>query len=402
MSIYELPKTEEKEINKQTFKNAWNVVFLIFLLSISIFMGLNIGSALILDNNKEISSIENICISEEGLIISVTEESMPSVVSVIIKKTVSSIYETDLFSVMPYYENGTSLEQIGAGTGFIVSEDGLIITNKHVVADEDAVYSILTDDGEKYEVDILSKNPVQDIAILKINNAEGKTFKPLKLGDSSTIKLGQTAIAIGNVLGEFQNTVSVGVISGLERDVVAQGEGIVEKLEDIIQTDAAINQGNSGGPLLNSKGEVVGINTAVSLQGESIGFAIPINVAKRDLNQILNEGKISYPFLGIRYVIISEDSKEELEVSIDYGALIVYSELNEESSVIKDSPAFEAGLEEGDIVLEVNSQKVTDKNTLTKIMQNYFPGDEIKLKVLRDEEEFETSVVLGDWNDFNK
>jgi len=357
---------------------------------------------LILDNNKEISSIENICISEEGLIISVTEESMPSVVSVIIKKTVSSIYETDLFSVMPYYENGTSLEQIGAGTGFIVSEDGLIITNKHVVADEDAVYSILTDDGEKYEVDILSKNPVQDIAILKINNAEGKTFKPLKLGDSSTIKLGQTAIAIGNVLGEFQNTVSVGVISGLERDVVAQGEGIVEKLEDIIQTDAAINQGNSGGPLLNSKGEVVGINTAVSLQGESIGFAIPINVAKRDLNQILNEGKISYPFLGIRYVIISEDSKEELEVSIDYGALIVYSELNEESSVIKDSPAFEAGLEEGDIVLEVNSQKVTDKNTLTKIMQNYFPGDEIKLKVLRDEEEFETSVVLGDWNDFNK
>ncbi|MDD3046094.1 MAG: trypsin-like peptidase domain-containing protein [Candidatus Pacebacteria bacterium] len=402
MSIYELPKTKEKELNKQTFKNVWNIVFIVFLLIISVFMGLNIGSALILDNNEETSSIENICISEEGLIISVTEESMPSVVSIIIEKTAGSIYETDLFSVIPYYGDQNSLEQVGAGTGFFVSADGLIITNKHVVADENAVYSILTNDGEKYTVDILSKNPVQDVAILKIKNEESKFFKPLNLGDSSTIKLGQTAIAIGNVLGEFQNTLSVGVISGLERTVVAQGNGMVEKLEDIIQTDAAINQGNSGGPLLNSKGEVVGINTAVSLQGESIGFAIPINVAKRDLEQILNEGKISYPFLGIRYIIINDDYKDEYEVTENYGAFIIFSEDNEESSVIPDSPADKANLKEGDLILEVNSKKVDEKNTLTKIMLNYFPNDEVVLKVLRDGEEILVPVTLGNWDDYNE
>lgn len=403
MSIYELPKTKEKELNKQTFKNVWNIVFIVFLLIISVFMGLNIGSALILDNNEEVTLLnENTCVSQESLIISVTEESMPSVVSIIIEKTAGSIYESDLFSVIPYYGDQNSLEQVGAGTGFFVSADGLIITNKHVVADENAVYSILTNDGEKYTVDILSKNPVQDVAILKINNGESKVFKPLTLGDSSTIKLGQTAIVIGNVLGEFQNTLSVGVISGLERTVVAQGNGMVEKLEDIIQTDAAINQGNSGGPLLNSKGEVVGINTAVSLQGESIGFAIPINVAKRDLEQILNEGKISYPFLGIRYIIINDDYKDEYEVTENYGAFIIFSEDNEESSVIPDSPADKANLKEGDLILEVNSKKVDEKNTLTKIMLNYFPNDEVVLKVLRDGEEILVPVTLGNWDDYNE
>ncbi|MDD4333608.1 MAG: trypsin-like peptidase domain-containing protein [Candidatus Pacebacteria bacterium] len=403
MSIYELPKTKEKELNKQTFKNVWNIVFIVFLLIISVFMGLNIGSALILESNEEVTLLnENTCVSQESLIISVTEESMPSVVSIIIEKTAGSIYESDLFSVIPYYGDQNSLEQVGAGTGFFVSADGLIITNKHVVADENAVYSILTNDGEKYTVDILSKNPVQDVAILKIKNEESKFFKPLNLGDSSTIKLGQTAIAIGNVLGEFQNTLSVGVISGLERTVVAQGNGMVEKLEDIIQTDAAINQGNSGGPLLNSKGEVVGINTAVSLQGESIGFAIPINVAKRDLEQILNEGKISYPFLGIRYIIINDDYKDEYEVTENYGAFIIFSEDNEESSVIPDSPADKANLKEGDLILEVNSKKVDEKNTLTKIMLNYFPNDEVVLKVLRDGEEILVPVTLGNWDDYNE
>jgi len=403
MSIYELPKTKEKELNKQTFKNVWNIVFIVFLLIISVFMGLNIGSVLILESNEEVTLLnENTCVSQENLIISVTEESMPSVVSIIIEKTAGSIHESDLFSVIPYYGDQNSLEQVGAGTGFFVSADGLIITNKHVVADENAVYSILTNDGEKYTVDILSKNPVQDVAILKIKNEESKFFKPLNLGDSSTIKLGQTAIAIGNVLGEFQNTLSVGVISGLERTVVAQGNGMVEKLEDIIQTDAAINQGNSGGPLLNSKGEVVGINTAVSLQGESIGFAIPINVAKRDLEQILNEGKISYPFLGIRYIIINDDYKDEYEVTENYGAFIIFSEDNEESSVIPDSPADKANLKEGDLILEVNSKKVDEKNTLTKIMLNYFPNDEVVLKVLRDGEEILVPVTLGNWDDYNE
>jgi serine protease Do len=198
------------------------------------------------------------------------------VVSIIVEKTSGVIYderlEKDPFErffrdLIP--EDRNALERVGAGTGFIVSEDGLIMTNKHVVSDEKAVYSILTNEGETFKVEVLAKNPVQDIAILKIQDVQDRRFKPLKLGDSSVLNLGQSVIAIGNALGEFQNTVSVGVVSGLQRNIVAQGNNTIETLEDIIQTDAAINRGNSGGPLLNLRGEVIGINTAVSMDGEN-------------------------------------------------------------------------------------------------------------------------------------
>ena len=397
MSIYELPKSK-KNTDKQFFKKTWNVVFLVFIFAISVLVGLYIGQEI---TREEIPQAEVSLVAQEEyageteqekMVISVVEKSMPSVVSVIVKKTLSKIYLN--------YFGEDALEQIGAGTGFIVSEDGLIITNKHVVEDESAVYSILTNSGEEYDVEILSENPVQDIAILKIKNTENEIFQPLILGDSSSIRLGQTAIAIGNALGMYQNSISVGVISGLERDVVAQGNnGELESLQDIIQTDAAINSGNSGGPLLNSKGEVIAINTAVYLDSENIGFAVPINKAKRDLEQVRSEGKISYPFIGIRYLTLNEESSEEFGISVNYGAFIVEEE-DGYVSIVKDSPAEKAGLQAEDIILEVDGQEVTEDNNLVDILQNYYPGDTITLKVLRDGEELMVALTLADWNDF--
>ena len=429
MSIYELPETKKNEQNKDIFKNTWNIILLVFALLISIFLGLNIGKALILDsqasgNDTKVLQSQSIDVvkdeyviqtEQENMVISAVEKSMPSVVSIIIKKTSGVIYDEylkgDPFenffkNLIPDYgelnlpKDKNALKQIGAGTGFIVSENGLIITNKHVIEDDKAVYSILTNEGEAYDVEILSKNPVQDIAILKIKNTENKNFEALRLGDSSSLKLGQSTIAIGNALGEFQNSVSVGVVSGLQRNVLAQGNGTFENLEDIIQTDAAINRGNSGGPLLNLRGEVIGINTAVSMGGENIGFAIPINKAKRDLEQVLNQGRIAYPFVGIRYIIIDEEYASDQDLSVNYGALIVKSKKGETSSVIPNSPAEKAGLREGDIVLELDGQKISKNNTLTKIIQNYFPEDKVTLKFLRNEQEFSTVITLGDWNDF--
>jgi len=429
MSIYELPETKKNEQNKDIFKNTWNILLLVFALLISIFLGLNIGKAFILDsqasgNDANVLQSESINVvkdeyiiqtEQENMVISAVEKSMSSVVSIIIKKTSGEIYDEylkdDPFenffkNLIPDYgelnlpKDKNALKQIGAGTGFIVSENGLIVTNKHVIEDDKAVYSILTNEGEAYDVEILSKNPVQDIAILKIKNTEDKNFEALRLGNSSSLKLGQSVIAIGNALGEFQNSVSVGVVSGLQRNVLAQGNGTFESLEDIIQTDAAINRGNSGGPLLNLRGEVIGINTAVSMGGENIGFAIPINKAKRDLEQVLNQGRIAYPFVGIRYVIIDEEYASNQDLSVNYGALIVKSKKGEDSSIIPNSPAEKAGLREEDIILELDEQKISKNNTLTKIIQNYFPGDKVTLKFLRNEQEFSTVITLGDWNDF--
>ena len=429
MSIYDLPKTKNNEQNKEIFKNSWNIIFLIFAFLLSIFLGLNIGMAFVSDekliNTTDSEFLENNGVDlayneyvmqteQERTVVSAVEKSMSSVVSVIVKKTSGEIYDEYLKSdpfedffknLIPDYgelnlpKDKNALEQVGAGTGFIVSEDGLIITNKHVVEDKTATYTILTNDGEEYAVEILSKNPVQDIAILKIKDAQNKKFETLKLGDSSSLRLGQSVIAIGNALGEFQNSVSVGVVSGLSRNVLAQGNGTFENLEDIIQTDTAINRGNSGGPLLNLRGEVIGINTAVSQGGENIGFAIPIDRAKRDLKQVLSQGKISYPFVGIKYIILNQENAKEGELPVNYGAYIVKSEGGEDLSIIANSPAEKAGLKEEDVILEVDGKKISENNTLKTIIQDYLPGDTITLKVLRNGNEFSLKITLGEWVD---
>jgi S1-C subfamily serine protease len=266
------------------------------------------------------------------------------------------------------------------------------LTNKHVVLDESADYTVLTNDGKKYPAKVLAKDPVQDLAIIKI---EGSNFPVVKLGDSSKLQIGQTVIAIGNALGEFRNTVSVGVISGLGRTITASGGDLVETIEDVIQTDAAINQGNSGGPLLNLKGEVIGIDTATVSGAQNIGFAIPIDKGKRDIEQVKAKNKITYPFLGVSYVLINEKIKEDNNLPIAEGAWITAGQQGG-SAIYSGSPAEKVGLKEGDIILEFNGEKITSENSLSKIIMKYNPGDKITLKILRDGKEKIFEVTLNE------
>ena len=339
--------------------------------------------------------------SEEQKIINVVQKASPAVVSIVITKDVPvmekfyySPFGDDFLQIPQYRQKGTQKQKIGGGTGFIVSEDGMIITNKHVVLDDTADYTVFTNDGAQYSAKVLAKDAIQDIAVMKIepdknvNNNGGITidqFPMLEFGESSSLQIGQTVVAIGNALGEFRNTVSVGVISGLGRTITASGGDFVETLEDVIQTDAAINKGNSGGPLLNLQGKVIGINTAVAEAGaENIGFAIPSDCAKKDLRDVVKYGRIKKAFLGVRYSLLTEAAKQEYDLPVDYGILITQGSSGE-SAIIADSPADKADLREGDIVLEFNEEKITVDNSLVKIILKYDPGDTIKLKVLRPE-----------------
>lgn len=359
---------------------------------------------------------------QEKIIIEVVKKVSPSVVSIVITKEVplyKKYYESPFkefeeffgpdfpfeIQIPKYRQEGKERRKVGGGTGFIISEDGLILTNKHVVSDQEADYSVVTNDGKIFPARLLARDPFQDLAVLKIEREkkitkEGgigqKSFPVLKLGDSSKLEIGQTVIAIGNALGEFRNTVSVGVISGLGRTITASGGGIVETLEDVIQTDAAINRGNSGGPLLNLRGEVIGVNVAMAQGAQSIGFAIPINKAKRAIWQVKTLGKIVYPFLGVRYILITPEIQQERNLKVDYGALIVRGDNPGEKAVIPGSQAEKAGLREGDIILEVDGKKVTPQNSLAKIIQGYQPGDKILLQVLRGEKRLKIEAILGE------
>jgi len=414
MTIYQLPEFNLKKLQNPEMKKLlgsgnsanFNIWILIFFI-IGIIIGLSFTYYLYSDLRQEISKagvvltsserdVEEVYVpqtSQEDKIIKVVKDVSPSVVSVVVIKEVPVYSSYDFFWGIPVVQ-GTEKKQVGAGSGFIVSSDGLIVTNKHVVEDTKAEYVIITNDDEEYSVNFLARDPVQDIAILKIQSNE--QFKAIKLGSASSIQIGQTAIAIGNALGELKNTVSVGVISGLGRTVTASGQDSTEVLEDIIQTDAAINPGNSGGPLLNLSGEVIGINTAAS-SGENIGFAIYIDKAIRDIEQVKTIGKISYPFLGIRYVLIDEDIAKDKKLSVDYGALIMRGSNYSDVAITPNSPAEKAGLKENDIVLELEGEKITKNNSLAKIILKYNPGDTVSLKILRNNLETIINVVLGEW-----
>lgn len=346
-------------------------------------------------------------ISYEQAIIDTVKSASPSVVSIVISKYVP-IYEqqwvnpfggSDPFfdiQIPQYVQKGTEKQDVGAGSGFIVSADGLVLTNKHVVSDAAAEYTVFTNDGQKYAAKVLALDPVQDLAVIKIESSD-KVFSAIKLGDSDGIQIGQTAIAIGNALGEFRNTVSVGIVSGLSRTISASDRagGFSETLEDIIQTDAAINSGNSGGPLLNLRGEVIGVNTAMAEGAENIAFAIPINTAKKDIEQVAKTNKIVYPFLGVRYVMVDGSVKDKYNLSADYGALVLKG-TSGEAAVTAGSAAQKAGIKEKDVILEINGEKITTDNKLSKVIQKYNPGDKVTLKILRKGEEISVEVTLGE------
>lgn len=342
--------------------------------------------------------------TQEEKVIGVVEEVSPAVVSIIITKNVAVLEQVfrdpleEFFGPSPFQipqlrEKGIEKREVGGGSGFLISADGLIVTNKHVVLDDDAEYTVLTNEGGTHQAEVLARDPVQDLAILKVSGEEPFPFA--RLGDSDGLQIGQTVIAIGNALGEFRNTVSSGVISGLGRTITASdGNNFVETIEDVIQTDAAINRGNSGGPLLNLAGEVIGVNTATVLDAQSIGFAIPVNKLKRDLEQVRELGKIVYPFLGVRYIIVTEALKQRENLPVDYGALVVADEQG--PAVVAGSAAEKAGLQSEDIILEVNGEKITQENSLAKMIQAHDPNDTIVLKVLRQEQELTLEATLGE------
>ena len=296
--------------------------------------------------------------------IEVVEKASPAVVSIAAQQSV--------------------FEDNSIGTGFIVESDGLILTNKHVVASNKARYRVILKDGTSYPVQEVHRDPFVDLAILEINASKLPTAT---LGDSSRLKVGQTAVAIGNALGKFSNTVTVGVISGIGRGVTASsGFGRSEVLDDVIQTDAALNPGNSGGPLLNLSGEVVGINVATTTGAENIGFSIPINAVKPVLDDFKVRGRIVRPFLGIEYVIITED----LSVlrKLPQGAFI--------QRVVSGTPAEEVGLKAGDIVTKIDDQDINEQNTLAQVIRSHKVGDELALTVDRNGEILTMTATLGE------
>ena len=348
------------------------------------------------------SALSQPVLDYENAKISAVKRVSPAVVSIIVTKDLPVLeryyanpfgddFFNQFFSIPQYREKGTEKREVGGGTGFIISSDGLILTNRHVVQDEKAESTVLTNDETKYPAAVLARDPVLDLAILKIE----KTGLPTAvLGDSDKLELGQTVIAIGNALGEFRNTVSVGAVSGLSRQVTARGAGQTEILKDVIQTDAAINPGNSGGPLLNLRGEVIGVNVAMVSGAQSIGFAIPINQAKSAIESVKKEGRIVIPYIGVRYVIINEEIKKKNNLPVDYGALVLRGDTREELAVIPGSPADKSGIVENDIILEFDGQKITRDNDLASIIRTKKVGQEVTLKILSKGAEKTVKVKL--------
>ncbi|MBT3356608.1 trypsin-like serine protease [bacterium] len=331
-------------------------------------------------------------IEEESAVIDAVEKSSPAVVSVIVTKDVPKLnsYFSDPFASDPFFSPfgfksapksapETEKREVGGGTGFILSEDGYIVTNRHVVDDDKADYSVITNDGDRYDAVVLARDTVLDIAVIKI---EARNLATIKLGDSDKLKAGQTVIAIGNSLGEFRNTVSKGIISGLKRSISAgNGRGQSEILEEVIQTDAAINPGNSGGPIVDLKGNVVGVNVAMAQGAENIGFAIPINNVKRIYQSVKSTGRIIRPYIGVRYMVINKDLQEVNSLKFDYGAIIVRGDRPSDLAIVPGSPADKAGLSEGDIILEINGEKIKKETDLSRMVRNKNVGDEITLNV---------------------
>lgn len=344
------------------------------------------------------STTQTVAVEEDSATIDVVEKASPAVVSIIVTKDYSRVFQNSPYSPFDDFFFGLPTQQpegkqeVGGGTGFIVSADGLIVTNKHVVDDDEAEYTVVLNDGKRYDATVLAKDPTNDVAIVKI---DATALPIVTLGDSDKVQSGQTVLAIGNALGQYRNTVTKGIVSGKSRTITASdSSGQSETLEDVFQTDAAINPGNSGGPLLDLAGSVVAINTAVNREGQLIGFAIPINVVKRDLESVKANGKIVRPYLGIRYIAITESLAEKNKLPVTTGVLIQRGETAEDVAVIPGSPADKAGLLENDIITKINGKAITADRSLIGLLSEYDPGDEIRLEIYSKGEKKEVKVIL--------
>jgi len=323
---------------------------------------------------------EKIVVEESSSVIDVAKKVSPAVVSISTKSSA-----VDFF--------GQTVTHEGGGSGFIITSDGLIVTNKHVVSDKNAMYTVFTYDWKSYPAEVLARDSVSDFAVVKIK-ASG--LHVVELGDSDQLQVGQRVVAIGNALGQFQNTVTSGVISAKERQIDAGSVagGGSEHLEGLLQTDAAINEGNSGGPLINLKGEVVGINTAVAAKGqaEGIGFALPMNSIKNSIAQVTKSGKIVRAYLGVRYIALTKEIADQNDYGVSTGAVLVGNPQN--PAVVKGSPAAKAGLKADDVITKINGEQVTEQKSLTRILNQYNVGDVIEIVIVREKKEMTVSVTL--------
>lgn len=368
----------------------------------------DIKNNVIFDDEKDLQGVS--ADSPQGgdlSLIGAIKKVSPAVVSIIISKDLPKVKYYNPFGDDPFFQQffgqnyntpqdsgrENQKQEIGGGSGFIVSSDGLIVTNKHVVSDKAADYTVLLNDGEKkYPAKVLALDPANDLAIIKI---DAKNLPTVALGDSSGLEVGQSVITIGNALGEFRNTAGAGIISGLSRSITAGGAGTgSEQLTNIIQTDATINPGNSGGPLVNLRGEVIGVNVAMAQGAENIGFSIPINDAKKAINDVKTTGRIVSPYIGVRYVLINDEIKSKNNLSVDYGALIARGNTIGDLAVIPGSPADKAGILENDIILEVDKVKINSDNPLANVVSKYSVGDELNLKILSKGKEKTIKVKL--------
>ena len=293
-------------------------------------------------------------------------------------------------------------QKIGGGTGFVFTADGLVITNKHVVSDDSADYTIITNDGVEYGGKVVSKDPMNDLAVVRIvqkddKSPKVKTFPIVDFGDSDTLQIGQSVLAIGYALGEYQNTVTKGIISAKGREITAGGSGsTTETLSGLIQTDAAINGGNSGGPLINMKGQVIGVNVAIAANAQGIGFALPINDVKPVLESLQKNGRIIRPMLGVRYLILTPEKADELQIKVNSGALLVGENAQGKFAVVPGSPVDKAGLKMGDVILQIDGKDISINYTLQQAIRNKQPGDTVKLKVWRSGEALDKELKLGE------
>ncbi|MBP9822272.1 MAG: trypsin-like peptidase domain-containing protein [Candidatus Pacebacteria bacterium] len=343
----------------------------------------------------------------DALPIEAVKKAYPGVVSIVISKFMPQIQGNMPLPMMPFPNpfgmNQTPTEgapstngekvKVGGGSGFVVQADGLILTNKHVVYDIDADYTVVTNDGKEYPAKVVARDPVSDIAVVKI---EATDLPVVKLGNSEGLELGQSVIAIGNALGLFRNSVSKGIISGMARTISAAlgTDGEMEHLRGVLQTDVAINQGNSGGPLINLDGEAIGINTAIIFGAQNIGFAIPINWAKQDLEDIAKFGRIVKPFLGLLCLPLNKKFQNQYHLPRDKGALVVRDHRPNSIAVIPGSPADRAGIKENDIITHVNNEEIPEDTDLVELLKKLKVGDEIELTILRAGAELKVKTIL--------
>jgi len=346
-------------------------------------------------------------------IIQTIKKTMPAVVSIVITKHYEDLRREMAHGIYPFlpghgHENEKhkkfllpkgladkdGMVQVGGGSGFIADPFGLVLTNKHVIDDPTASYTVILDNGSKFEAKVLSRDPIDDVAILSIPSQD---LPVIPLGDASKLELGQSVIAIGNALGLFKNTVSVGIVSGLSRSIQAKGDPNepLHEMRGLIQTDAAINPGNSGGPLVDLDGRAIGINSALIYGAQSISFAIPINAAKRDLEDIKKYGRIKRPLLGVRYLMVNEAIRERMDLPVNYGAYVI-KEGPHDPGVIPGSPAEKAGLREKDIIIECNRRRIDRNYMIQDFLEEMNVGDKVALTVMRGKKKMAFALVLAE------